>query len=130
MEDELWASERIHHTLYCGTCGYNLRTLPYTGLCPECGQRYNARPLKMEGIFLPQNMELPVLDVLAMGIGLFFSAMFIGDSIAPYDSGRMFIGIVALTLTLLYAHRSWSKIAVYMKSRAILKEIESADEDE
>jgi hypothetical protein len=129
LEDQLWAGERIYHSLYCGECGYNLRTLPYTGLCPECGGRYNARPLKMEGIFLPQNMELPVLDVLMLGIAVTFSILFIRDSINPYDSARMFIGVVGLILSLVFGHRAWSKFSRFLKFRSILKQIESAEDD-
>ncbi len=129
LEDELWAGERIFHSLYCGECGYNLRTLPYTGLCPECGGRYNARPLKMDGIFLPQNMELPVLDVLMLAVGLVFSILFSRDSINPYKSGQMFMGIVVLVLSLVFAHRGWSKFARFLKLRSILKQIEAAEDD-
>ena len=128
-EDELWAGTRIIHSLYCGECGYNLRSLPYTGRCPECGGPYNARPLKMKGIFLPQNMELPVLDILMLAVGLAFSISFIRDAINPYKSGQMFMGIVVLVLSLAFAHRGWSKFARFLKLRSILKQIEAAEDD-
>ena len=51
LADEMYLDRRIAHSVYCGECGYNLRTLPYAGRCPECGGEYNARPLIMKGIF-------------------------------------------------------------------------------
>lgn len=31
------SAERVRDDLPCGACGYNLRTLPAVGVCPECG---------------------------------------------------------------------------------------------
>ncbi len=54
---------RIDESVYCGTCGYNLRTLPWIGRCPECGSHYNARWKTRHGIFLPQELRFPLGDV-------------------------------------------------------------------
>ena len=36
------ADGRINQDCKCISCGYNLRTLPATGVCPECGNPYDA----------------------------------------------------------------------------------------
>lgn len=56
---------RMDRSLFCGKCGYNLRTLPYAGRCPECGNEYNARTLKMRGILIPQTVRFPTSDLVA-----------------------------------------------------------------
>lgn len=53
IEEEMFTDRRITGSVYCGRCGYNLRTLPFCYHCPECGNEYNARPLKMKGIYVP-----------------------------------------------------------------------------
>ena len=54
LSDDIYKNRRITGLVYCGTCGYCLKTLPYVYQCPECGGSYNARPLSMQGIFMPQ----------------------------------------------------------------------------
>jgi len=51
ISEEVYNDRIIPTSLYCDQCGYNLRHLPYVHACPECGNAYNARPLKMEGVF-------------------------------------------------------------------------------
>jgi predicted Zn-ribbon and HTH transcriptional regulator len=52
-------SFEINWPTYCANCGYNLRTLPVIGRCPECGTEYNARPLKMINVRSPYGTTLP-----------------------------------------------------------------------
>lgn len=62
IADDTWKDRRITSPTFCSKCGYNLRTLPYVHTCPECGGPYNARPLVMKGIFLPQDGLAPVTE--------------------------------------------------------------------
>lgn len=64
LSDDIYRDRRISGSVYCGNCGYNLRTLPYAHACPECGNEYNARALSMKGIFLPHEMSVPVGETL------------------------------------------------------------------
>ena len=50
--------------LFCGKCGYNLRTLSIFGRCPECGNEYDARPIRMEGLLLGQDIGFPFEEIL------------------------------------------------------------------
>ncbi|MCH8806952.1 MAG: PDZ domain-containing protein, partial [Planctomycetes bacterium] len=49
--------ETIDSDLQCGTCEYNLRTLPRDGACPECG-----RPLR-ESI-MPRDLRFPSMGAI------------------------------------------------------------------
>ena len=64
----------LSHSVFCDRCGYNLRCLRYVGRCPECGNAYNARPLKLKGIYHAFDLKLPVLDIfvaiISVGIGV------------------------------------------------------------
>ena len=66
LADDIYKNRRISGWIYCGNCGYNLRTLPYVYTCPECGHEYNARPLTMRGIFLPHEASFPLRDLAAL----------------------------------------------------------------
>lgn len=61
IREEMFAGRRIADSVYCGRCGYNLRSLPYCYHCPECGSEYNARPLVMKGIHVPFVGGLPAV---------------------------------------------------------------------
>ena len=65
LADDTLKGRILLSSTYCERCGYNLRTLPYVYTCPECGNQYNARPLKMKGIFQPHTTRVPVGDVAA-----------------------------------------------------------------
>lgn len=68
LAEEVLANRRISVSTYCAECGYDLRTLPYEYRCPECGNEYNARAVKMVGILVPGHSHFPFGD--------FFSALF------------------------------------------------------
>ncbi|RJP32483.1 MAG: hypothetical protein C4547_13875 [Phycisphaerales bacterium] len=57
---QAYAGETIPVTTLCGRCFYNLRGLSYDGVCPECGWRYNAAPLVMEGVFIARQTSPPI----------------------------------------------------------------------
>ena len=55
--------------VYCASCGYCLKALPYFGRCPECGSAYNAQSLNMTGIYMSQYLNPPI----GLAFGAFFS---------------------------------------------------------
>ncbi len=59
---------RIDRRIHCGTCGYNLYTLPAAGRCPECGSHYNTHGGRREGIFLPEENAFPSSDLATAGL--------------------------------------------------------------
>jgi len=54
--------------VYCGNCGYNLKTLPYVYRCPECGSEYCARRLFPRGIFYLSRSSFPYGELIAFAI--------------------------------------------------------------
>ncbi|MEE9294206.1 MAG: hypothetical protein V3W34_04465 [Phycisphaerae bacterium] len=82
----------ITHSLYCGRCGYNLRYQTYVGLCSECGNPYNARPLIMQGIFMPHAMRLPFLDMLVALLCLATAYFLIRHGLNPVVAWQLYAG--------------------------------------
>ncbi len=58
----------ITESLYCERCGYNLRTLPTVGICPECGGRYSTDKLPPRGILLPEDQHFPLQDAVTAAL--------------------------------------------------------------
>ncbi len=132
QEERLLHQERfIHHPQYCGTCGYNLVKLLMVGKCPECGNEYNARPLEMKNIFLPDHMDLPWQDIAAAGLCLLTGILFIGNSLNPYASGGVFIGIVMILIGVPFVLKTVNKLRIVFRLhgiyRRILKEQEESE---
>jgi len=64
-EDEFTDRHITSKSLFCGGCGYSLKSLPYVYNCPECGNAYNARPRSMSGIFLAtEGGRFPLGDIV------------------------------------------------------------------
>lgn len=129
LADDIYKDRRITGSVYCGECGYNLKTLPYIHVCPECGNDYNARPRKMVGIFKPHEAEIPARDVfmgLLCGLCCFILAW---GAIQPLDPGRLAIAAVFLVLTILNGGQACSKLARWIRSASVMRRI-VADEAE
>ena len=89
LADDIDKERIILTSVYCGGCGYNLRTLPSTYRCPECGAEYSTRARKMKGIFNPNESEFPLRDVL-ITIGSIAATFVLG---VPAIRGRSIIGL-------------------------------------
>ncbi len=129
IADDMYKDRRITGTVFCGTCGYNLHSLPYAYRCPECGNRYNARPLKMTGIFTPNVTSFPTSDIAAMLFGALFAVWLIYNGVKLQEKGRFFIGLAFGIGTLFLAVRVYSAIASLLRTRAVARRI-ALEEDE
>lgn len=124
LADEMYMQRLITTSTYCGKCGYNLRTLPYTYICPECGQSYNARPLKMKGVFQPHEHEPPTGDA-AMGLLSALAALLlIARAFADSDMSLLAMGLVFVALLLLYLIRFVQRLVRYIHACSITRRIE------
>ena len=92
---ELVQDAGIIRSTFCGKCGYNLRTRPTIGRCPECGNDYDARPQGMQGIFLPQDIRWPWG---ALGLFLLSSALATPLLTVPSWIGKTWVTVVGLLL--------------------------------
>ena len=130
LPDDIDPERIITLSLHCGRCGYNLRTLPYVYSCPECGNAYNARALKMEGIFLPNNVGIPFGEVAAC----LFSAAASWGSIAAFvwsrDRSALALAVPLVALTLVFAVRAYRALARFAHSISLTRRIEAEEREE
>ncbi len=123
LAEDSFKDRRIGGTIYCGGCGYNLKTLPYLYQCPECGQEYNARPLVMKGIFLPQNTSPPFVDMAAVVFCGPIAFFLIDGSTQPFEPAGFVMGILAAVMTVVYLGICIRRSRVMIKTRSILRRI-------
>jgi hypothetical protein len=129
IADQEAAGNTLAHDVYCGVCGYNLRTLPYVGLCPECGGIYNARPLKMQGIYLAGTHEIPYLEGITAALFLIFAGGFLSQGIIPYSSTKVFFGLVCAACGVIGGLKTWAKLQLYLTFRQVERRVESDEDD-
>lgn len=129
IADDIYTDRLITTSVYCGGCGYNLRTLPYVYTCPECGNKYNARPRKMKGIFNPHAVSFPVRDVL-LTFGSAFGALVFGSAgvRAPNVASALFAGFFAI-MAALSAREAYVGLGRFIKAFSIIRRIEAEEED-
>jgi len=120
--DEAVADRGIETSLHCATCGYNLRGLPYSGLCPECGNLYSARDYRFTGIFIPQRLEFPVSEVFSSLTCLVMALLLLRWSLTTRS---MFLGAAFFgALTFFFIRLTWQRLARYVHFRQIARRIE------
>lgn len=130
LADEQYSQRRISNSTYCDNCGYNLRSLPYAYTCPECGNEYNARPLKMIGIFEPYMVEFPFGDIVATVLCGAIGGSMIYGSASQLQSPRLLFGIAIAVMSLVFSVKSFRRMLRYLKARSITRRIEAEDFEE
>ncbi len=123
LADDIYKNRRITGWMYCGHCGYNLRTLPYVYTCPECGHEYNARPLSMRGIFLPQQATFPLRDLAALLACVLGTAVFAYGSVQPARFVHLGIASLFAGLSLWFAAHTYKRLAAFLKAVNISRRI-------
>ncbi len=136
LVDETHHRGLIAGRVYCGNCGYNLKTLPYVYRCPECGNAYNARPLTMRGIFMPYQYAIPFRDLAATVVcaagaaTLGYFTLKFGSRAQPVAFMIPYLLAVVLGLiAVLFAWRSYEELCRFALSRSIARRI-AAEEAE
>ena len=126
--DEL--ERTLSYSVFCDRCGYNLRRLPYVGQCPECANAYNARPLKLKGIYSAFDLKFPLLDIFValacVGIGV---AMIVG-SLNPLFRWGLIGGSTFVLLGLAFAPTVYRDAARYLRFRSIVRRAEFEEDDD
>ena len=113
----------IHGAVHCGRCGYSLRTLPYVYKCPECGQEYNARSLKMKGIFLADQADWPMGILFLLACVVAAAVLFYG-AFSPPDIWRLLGGVILAVFCVVDTPRQWKALRRYLAARAIIRRID------
>lgn len=126
--DDVYKDRRISTSIYCGNCGYNLRTLPYLYRCPECGQEYNARPLSQKGIYAPQNTDIPFGDFAAAGFCALAVYICARGAFNPLDIIRILFALTFFVFTGIFLSRTYDKFMALLKARRVAKRIAMEEE--
>ncbi len=120
----------ITSTVFCDQCGYQLRMLPYIGRCPECGNPYNARGLKIEGIFVPHTAAFPASDIAA---GLASAALVIwlvAGLIKRFDLWTLLFAAVFGYMAVVFLKQAWARLKRFIRGQKLADEIYQADRDD
>ena len=127
LEQQTMTRQTIAVNLFCGQCGYNLRTRPIIARCPECGQPYDARPTNMEGILLDKEIRFPFgawgmfLVCLALGAACMGGAVITQTRWSYIPTG------VFVLLAIAYIVLAVRRTTRYWRHRVLLREARRAE---
>lgn len=126
--DETVAGRSIDRSLYCAECGYNVRGLPVIGVCPECGQRYNARRHKMTGIFVPHALAFPVSEIFSALLSLGVAGLFAAWAVQSPEQRWAFLPVLVFgVLGGLFVRVSYRKLVRYAHLWNLARRIQEED---
>lgn len=126
---ELYFQRRISGSIYCGNCGYNLHGLPYIYTCPECGTSYNARPLKLTGIFKPYETDPPTGDAAAAVVCALATLILVWYAIGKGDRVVFVMSLLFVALFVAFTVNFVRRLARFLKACSILRRIQRDEED-
>ena len=128
LADDMYKDRVIASSVYCGHCGYNLRTLPYVYTCPECGNQYNARPLKMSGIFNPHTAEFPLRDIVVTVVCALITVV-LGDSAIRPVNYWLGVAIFFAIFAVLSGREAYVRMRRYVNAVSIIRRIAAEEEE-
>ncbi|MBI4717463.1 MAG: hypothetical protein HY763_06640 [Planctomycetes bacterium] len=126
-EKDTYTDRRITTSIYCGKCGYNLRTLPYVYTCPECGNAYNARPVGTEGIYTAHEVAPPIGGSLGSILALAVTAALVHGGLNPVDEPRLYLAGGFLLTAAYFGIRAavgWRNV---LRHRTVTRRIDGED---
>ena len=129
LADDIMLDRLITGDLFCAECGYNLRTLPRRGRCPECGSDYNTRKVLLEGVFAAGMLVFPTGEVLGAMVTTGLVGVFLAWGIRPVVEWRLMFAVVFAVLAVLYLKPAWKSLGRYMRFRGIVRRIQRDDQD-
>jgi hypothetical protein len=98
--------------------------LPRIGRCPECGSNYDVTAAHREGVFSPQDVEFPYLDVTWSIIGCL---MLVWQVIGLATQPEVWVGLFTLVfavITPLFVKQTWRRVRQYLDA---IRQESSAD---
>jgi len=119
----------LSYSVFCDRCGYNLRQLPYVGQCPECANHYNARPLKLQGIYSAFDLKFPWLDMMAGLISLGIGMVVLVESLRSGSRWGLISGLTFTVLGLAIAPGVYREVTRYVQFRGIIRRAQLEDDD-
>ena len=129
IEQEILFDRGLQFDLFCSKCAYNLRTRPPLGICPECGNEYDTRPLHRKGILLPHDLKLPYQAFAGM-------LLFTGIAIVGFYFGLVedvvwayVPAVVFLAFAFVCGKATFSRVMTYVRHRELLRTAYSTDDE-
>ena len=130
LDQEEGADHVIRAGVYCGRCGYQLRMLPYSGRCPECGNWYNARGHKLEGILTPQAAPFPASDLVAGLLSALILVWLVGGLTRRLDLfGLLFAGLFGY-MAVIFLRQSWRGLREFIRAQRLADRAFEQDDDD
>ena len=130
LEDDILFDRRITRSLYCGSCGYNLKTLPRSYVCPECGQPYNARRQPMKGIYFPHDVEPPIAQIAGALISAVVAVSLLSVAFRPFSAVRVTFGLIFAVATVYLSVQTYWRVKRLIKFQALARRITQQEEEE
>ncbi len=112
--------------VYCASCGYCLKALPYFGRCPECGSTYNDQSLNMTGIYMSQYLHPPIGLAFGAFVSLAISVCLLVLAAKDPTVWWFGLGAFASVIGFLYLRSLVRESARFLRSRSVAKMIKQA----
>lgn len=119
--EDLHHDRGIQFNIFCAKCGYNLRTRPTIGRCPECGNEYDARSDKLVGILLGNTHELLPTELGLMVISGAVGIWSLYWAVEEHTLWLCFPGIGFTAMCVAFGWYGVRKMVVAVRTRALLK---------
>ncbi len=126
LESDPTRTREMVGEVYCASCGYCLKALPYFGRCPECGSTYNAQSLNMTGIYMSQYLNPPIGLAFGTIISLAIGVCLLIVAATERTVWWMGFGALFLVVGLFYLRSLLREAGRFLRSRSVEKMIEQA----
>ena len=123
MEDAPSAG-RLMTSVHCAECGYNLRSLPSIYTCPECGNPYNASPLRSKGIYQHTAEEFPAAHYASTIFCALVATILLWAGISQQVPLTILLGAVFVLLFVVFMYKAIVGTGNYYRAREISARIE------
>lgn len=130
LADDIIMDRRISQSTYCENCGYNLKTLPRSYHCPECGSEYRARMPRMKGIYLPHENSPPLGEAVAMVVFAVVSGVLLVGAWKSNSGGYRATAIVFTAITLAIGVAVIVRTTRFLRTARLARQIERQQDDE
>ena len=130
LADDIIKDRRIAISTYCGNCGYNLKTLPRSYHCPECGSEYRARTPQMKGIYLAHENSPPLGEAVAAVLFAVVSGVLVVGAWNSKSGGYWVAAMIFAAITLAFVVAFVVRMIRFLHTVRLARQIERQQEDE
>ena len=120
----------ISETVFCGSCGYQLKMLPKIGRCPECGNHYNTLRRMISGVFTPQTVAFPAFDTAAAIASTWLLIWLIGGLLQVFDLWGLMLTITFAVLAPIFIKKAYTGIVRYWHGMKLTMQMYRAVEEQ